>query len=878
MFILDLIRSILRTHVRLFQGGELSGSIRTHLFPTLIGPLALDNDAVFSLSVDILTEIVKDHRESHKEIIEIICDEFFAVPLSAENSDGAKAPLLKGHLRPFTSKIKAIQFIKNTVFDNAQVLFFFFHNYDHEAGMSSLVEMFLNLLNVFVTMDWHNAEGSRITNSSMTERSLSLKLASTEALEAFMRTLLSWHQHGSGDSFSPPDQEDLLAYRQNQIRKREQCDCVELFNRHPSTGLETAVETGVLPSESRHDAAQWMRFTRGLKKQSIGAFLGAVANESYLDAYVRTFNFEGLSFVQSFRLFLESFRIPGEAQIIERFMEKFSAHLYTFLGDEFQSSDVLFQVAYSTLMLNTDMYSTNVKAKMSREAFLKNTLGAIDERDRPTEQTLNHIYDEIAAAEVQLQSQVVEHPLPLGSRMILPTAITEPGRFTAALVAHSCSSWTLSLSTILDTFHGWPASTPFGSQSFNYASQKDLIESILSVFSDFIELTCILYLGVERYLTLEQMLQSKLFKSDYAHHPVPAESLLFANAQALSWIYDTCLERGSDLGSSWSVVLKFICEWDLATLVDGNHNLRELDLGRYDAAGILNFTTALLACPQETVKARNFVNHYGERLFQLSSSQLERVIRVSYEDKRPEDVEAIFAILARGAENKLLASLTFALLQRIAREQMPLILVLNNEAMFGFLRAIERFAMRPNFEISRDAIDALVLIGDMLYSKHCTGQEGEPVGDEDFFLKWYHVLSGLSRVSAEQSVAELSRLAVQSLFKLLREQGHCYQEGAWRVVWRSIILPLLEEPRDPVADAEMLVRLMEWAVALVSLHSTMLISEALHDVFDSTSLVGVSFVFILCRYSKATGKHGQEHHRAQSHRGGTWPASAANRG
>lgn len=841
IFCLELVLSIMRSNARLFQGGELSGSIKKHLFPSLIGPLVRTNDVVFSLCTDILAEIVRSHRDSHKEVLEIVCEEYFAPPLSLDPSEGGRIPLIKGHLRPYKNKIKAIRFIKTVVFDDAEVLFFFFHNYDCEAGMSCLLEKFLGLLNVFVRIDWHNAEGPRIPNSLMTEKGLLLKLSCAEALESFMSTVLSWY-HQRGEESPLSSHQDVLEYKRIQARKQSQAEGVELFNGKAVSGLEAAAKAGLIQEGCPADAARWLRFSRGINKRSVGDFLGASANEAYLDAYVKTFDFGGLSFVQSFRLFLESFWIPGEAQIIERFMEKFSTHLYSFLGEEFRSVDVLFQISYSTLMLNTDMYSSSVKEKMTREAFLKNTLGAIDEANRPTEGTLSHIYDEIAAAEVQLQSPVVEHPLPLGSRLLLPTAITDPGRLTGALLVHCSTSWAASLALIIDLFHTWPPNRPFEMPSSRFSAQEDLVGSILSSFSDLIELTCALYLGIERYFALERLLESKALKAGHVVQRVPPDSHLFESSEALSWLYDICDERGNDLGSSWTVVLRYASEWDLTTLVDKNHNLRELDLSRYDGPGILYFAAALLACPQDSVRARSFVSHYVERLFQLPSAHLERVIRISYED-RLEEVDPLFSILARGAEDDLLAPVTFALLQRVAREQMPLILSLTNEAMFGFLRAIERFAIRPTAEIGREAIDTLVLIGDMLNSKHCSGQETVPVDDEEFFLKWYHVLSGLSRVFAEQDVADLSRLAVQSLFKLLREQGRCYQEGAWRVVWRSIILPLLEEGREPETEvgaaAGQLVRLLEWSVELVSLHSQVLISPNLHDVFDSTIVGGM---------------------------------------
>ena len=42
-------------------------------------------------------------------------------------------------------------------------------------------------------------------------------------------------------------------------------------------------------------------------------------------AYVDLMDFETLDFVSSLRMFLENFRLPGEAQKIDRLMEKFAS-------------------------------------------------------------------------------------------------------------------------------------------------------------------------------------------------------------------------------------------------------------------------------------------------------------------------------------------------------------------------------------------------------------------------------------------------------------------------------------------------------------------------------------------------------------------------
>lgn len=44
-----------------------------------------------------------------------------------------------------------------------------------------------------------------------------------------------------------------------------------------------------------------------------------------MHAFVDSMDFTGLSFVEALRVFLQAFRLPGEAQKIDRFMLKFAA-------------------------------------------------------------------------------------------------------------------------------------------------------------------------------------------------------------------------------------------------------------------------------------------------------------------------------------------------------------------------------------------------------------------------------------------------------------------------------------------------------------------------------------------------------------------------
>ncbi len=58
-------------------------------------------------------------------------------------------------------------------------------------------------------------------------------------------------------------------------------------------------------------------------------------------------------------------------------------------------------LAYSIIMLTTDLHSSHIKKKMTKEEFIRNNRGINDDEDLPKEY-LSKIYEEIATAEIKV--------------------------------------------------------------------------------------------------------------------------------------------------------------------------------------------------------------------------------------------------------------------------------------------------------------------------------------------------------------------------------------------------------------------------------------------------------------------------------------------
>lgn len=101
---------------------------------------------------------------------------------------------------------------------------------------------------------------------------------------------------------------------------------VEIFNRKPKKGVKYLQEQKLL-SENLLEIADWLINDDRLDKTAIGDFLGD--NDDFSKAvmysYVDLLDFKDKDLVLALRQFLEGFRLPGEAQKIDRLMEKFAS-------------------------------------------------------------------------------------------------------------------------------------------------------------------------------------------------------------------------------------------------------------------------------------------------------------------------------------------------------------------------------------------------------------------------------------------------------------------------------------------------------------------------------------------------------------------------
>ncbi|XP_055916324.1 Golgi-specific brefeldin A-resistance guanine nucleotide exchange factor 1 [Eupeodes corollae] len=193
-------------------------------------------------------------------------------------------------------------------------------------------------------------------------------------------------------------------------KKRVLTQGTELFNQRPEKGIQFLQENGILnivldPKE----VVLFLRENPGLDKKMIGEYISKKKNveSKILENFVESFDFTGLRVDQALRLYLETFRLPGEAPLIFLVLEHFADHWHKQNNEPFANTDAAFSLAYAIIMLNMDQHNLNAKrlnVPMTPDDFFKNLRGLDGGKDFDQEM-LAKVFSSIKNEEIVMPAE-----------------------------------------------------------------------------------------------------------------------------------------------------------------------------------------------------------------------------------------------------------------------------------------------------------------------------------------------------------------------------------------------------------------------------------------------------------------------------------------
>ncbi|KAA0059594.1 brefeldin A-inhibited guanine nucleotide-exchange protein 1 isoform X1 [Cucumis melo var. makuwa] len=416
---LELLKVVMDNAGPVWRSNErFLNAIKQFLCLSLLKNSALSAMAIFQLQCCIFTSLLTKFRSGLKAEVGI----FFPMLVLR---------VLENVLQPsFLQKMTVLNLL-DKISQDSQTMVDIFVNYDCDVDSPNIFERIVNGL---LKTALGPPSGSTTTLSPAQD--ITFRLESVKCLVSIIKSMGTWMDQQmklddtnilktsendaspenqlSGEETAAVDSElqtdgnsefsDAATLEQRRAYKIELQKGISLFNRKPSRGIEFLISTKKVGG-SPEEVASFLKNTNGLNETVIGDYLGEREEFSLkvMHAYVDSFNFKVMDFGEAIRFFLRGFRLPGEAQKIDRIMEKFAERYCKCNPGSFTSADTAYVLAYSVIMLNTDAHNNMVKEKMTKADFIRNNRGIDDGKDLPDEY-LGALYDQIVRNEIKMNS------------------------------------------------------------------------------------------------------------------------------------------------------------------------------------------------------------------------------------------------------------------------------------------------------------------------------------------------------------------------------------------------------------------------------------------------------------------------------------------
>ncbi|KAG6499169.1 hypothetical protein ZIOFF_038925 [Zingiber officinale] len=447
---LELLKILLENAGAVFRTSErFLGAIKQYLCLSLLKNSASAHLIVFQLSCSIFISLVSRFRPGLKAEIGV----FFPMVVLR---------VLENVTQPnFQQKMIVLRFMEKLCIDS-QILVDIFLNYDCDVHSSNVFERIVNgllktaqgpppgtpttlvppqdtmmkfeamkcLVAILRSMgDWMNKQLRIPDPDSQKTETFDRSFQKLDAADAQFQKAESEDGNGvgnelplaNGNSVEPAEVSDShpeatngtsdvasieqrRAYKlELQLENHKMQEGIALFNRKPKKGIEFLINARKV-GDSPEEIAVFLKSESGLNKTLIGDYLGEREDLSLkvMHAYVDSFEFHGMEFDEAIRCFLQGFRLPGEAQKIDRIMEKFAECYCKCNPKAFTSADTAYVLAYSVILLNTDAHNPMVKNKMSPDDFIRNNRGINDGKDLP-EEYLRSLFERISKNEIKMK-------------------------------------------------------------------------------------------------------------------------------------------------------------------------------------------------------------------------------------------------------------------------------------------------------------------------------------------------------------------------------------------------------------------------------------------------------------------------------------------
>uniref|UniRef100_A0A8C7IM86 ARF guanine nucleotide exchange factor 2 n=1 Tax=Oncorhynchus kisutch TaxID=8019 RepID=A0A8C7IM86_ONCKI len=574
---LQLLLSVLQGAGPVFRTHEMFvNAIKQYLCVALSKNGVSSVPEVFELSLAIFLTLLSHFKVHLKMQIEVFFREIFLTILETSSSS-------------FEHKWMVIQTLTRICAD-AQCVVDIYVNYDCDLNAANIFERLVNDLSKIAM----GRSGQELGMTPLQE--LSLRKKGLECLVSILKCMVEWSRDmyvnpnlqanlgqerpsdGEGPELKLPDH---LASRRDSVSSldstmsssvqssqpdhpeqyeviKQQKDVIEhgieLFNKKPKRGVQFLQDQGML-GNTAEDIAQFLHQEERLDTTQVGEYLGENVrfNKEVMYSYVDQLDFCGRDFVSALRAFLEGFRLPGEAQKIDRLMEKFAARYLEC------NQGYLYSLLFPT------------------EQYIKMNRGINDSKDLP-EEYLSSIYDEIAGKKIAMKDRKEHTITPKTSkhsvatekqrRLLYNVEMEQMAKTAKALmeaVSHAQAPFfsATHLEHVRPMFKlAWTPLLAAFSVGLQDCDDQEVASLCLEGIRCAIRITCIFSMLLERDAYVQALARFTLLTASSSITEMKQK-----NIDTIKTLITVAHTDGNYLGNSWHEILRCISQLELAQLI-----------------------------------------------------------------------------------------------------------------------------------------------------------------------------------------------------------------------------------------------------------------------------------------------------------------------
>lgn len=357
---------------------------------------------------------------------------------------GALYPMLflkhleQGQLVQYDTLLTVLNSMKQ-ICSEAQLVVDIFVNYDCDLHAANLYERTMSALSRWACL--RVSEGGAPEAKANKERGVELAQQATAVASTALKCIMlvtsamdAWAGpiRDSARCATPDNDEELPAesptepgsvppseverFSAAKSHKASFTKALTMFNtKDPLKGIGYLISQGLVEGTPQ-GVAQFIRDNAAvLDKGMIGEYFGHHDDfqVQVMHAYIDQEVFSGHMIDLALRQLLARFRLPGEAQKIDRIMEKFAERYCKDNPAKFRNADAAYMLSFAIIMLNTDAHNPMAERRLGRADFVSMNYQQTEESMEPVLPVgeLEGIYDRIVNQEIMLsESSATGHP------------------------------------------------------------------------------------------------------------------------------------------------------------------------------------------------------------------------------------------------------------------------------------------------------------------------------------------------------------------------------------------------------------------------------------------------------------------------------------